>query len=161
MGEMPVKTDFDADKGEDVHNGTGDYFGYARAVAPGEASGGQNAEKWKADRQDRHDVGTRAQRLRVLPLGEDSHGNCRGGSRLLRLGPITWHSSYATWRSIGWPFSWGGYYTKPAYFCTAEDSGCRAVRAARLTLCTKLCSWVSPFRVWADLQWIDIGVMRQ
>jgi hypothetical protein len=121
MSEMPVKTHFDTDKGEDIHNGTRDDFGHARAVAPGQTSGGQDAEKWKADRQDRHNVGTRAQSLRVLPLGEDSHGNCRGGNRLLWLGPITGHSSYGTWRSIGWPFGWGGYYTKAAYFCTAED----------------------------------------
>ena len=124
MGEMPVKADFDADEGEDIHDGTGDYFSCSSAVAPGETSGRQNAKKGKSDRQDRHDVGTGAQRLRVLPLGENCHGTCCRGSRLLRSGAVKEQWCCRGALSGSQTFEPGRVlYQTGSHFCTEEGAG--------------------------------------
>jgi hypothetical protein len=50
MGEMPMEPHFDADECEDIHNGTGCYFGRSSATAPRHTGGDQDAEKRKNNR---------------------------------------------------------------------------------------------------------------
>ena len=69
MREMPVKTHFDADKREDIHNRARCQGSRCGAVSPRETSGGQNSKKRKYNDRDRHQVGAGADRPMVLSKG--------------------------------------------------------------------------------------------
>src|SRR5438067_12886806 len=146
MVEMPMKADSDADEAEDIHDGTGDYLSCSSAVAPGEPSGAQNPKKGNSDRQDCHDVGTGAQRLRVLPWGENCHGTCCRGSRLLGSGAVKEQWCRRGALSGSQTFEPGRvlYQTGPS-FCTEEEAGYWGVSMARLTP-----FGVSRLNIWAE-----------